>query len=221
MQKRGIHPTGVLGSVGAAAVTSAMLGFDETIVGNALGAAATSGSGLVASFGTDSKPFHAGKAAMEGILAADLAAAGFTAATHLFEQERGMIDALVQDRNVDVPDLDFANWELLDNGYKPFACCRANLCSDSGSAFANEGRWRQEGETHRGESSRNRAVHRRQARPKTPLECKFSVPFCIAMGLRGYRGVASDFNEDTLRGSDGAGNRADCGDAGGGGPAAA
>ena len=34
--------------------------------------------------------------------------------------------------------------------------------------------------------------------PKTPLECKFSVPFCIAMGLRGYRGVASDFNEATL-----------------------
>jgi len=29
--------------------------------------------------------------------------------------------------------------------------------------------------------------------PRTPLECKFSLPFCIALGLRGYRLVASNF----------------------------
>ena len=36
---KGLSSLRVLGSVGAAAATSAMLGFDETIVGNALGAA--------------------------------------------------------------------------------------------------------------------------------------------------------------------------------------
>ncbi len=35
--------------------------------------------------------------------------------------------------------------------------------------------------------------------PKTPLEGKFSVPFCIALGLRGYRAVYTDFTEATMR----------------------
>jgi 2-methylcitrate dehydratase PrpD len=34
--------------------------------------------------------------------------------------------------------------------------------------------------------------------PRTPLECKFSVPFCIALGLRGYRVVAPDFSVATM-----------------------
>jgi 2-methylcitrate dehydratase PrpD len=34
--------------------------------------------------------------------------------------------------------------------------------------------------------------------PRTPLEGKFSVPFCIALGLAGYRLVASDFTEKAL-----------------------
>jgi 2-methylcitrate dehydratase PrpD len=199
MQKRGIHPTGVLGPVGAAAAVAAMLRFDEQQVANALGAAATSGSGFVASFGTDSKPFHAGRGAMEGILAADLAASGFTAAKHLFERDGGMIDAFIQDRDVQVPELDFTSWELMNNGYKPFACCRATHPSIQ-AALALKDR------------VGDRAVKRIAVKvhatapftagkrePKTPLECKFSLPFCIAMGLRGYRGVATDFNDETLR----------------------
>jgi 2-methylcitrate dehydratase PrpD len=199
MQKRGIHPTGVLGPIGAAAAVAAMLHFDQDKVANALGVAATSGSGLVASFGTDSKPFHAGRGGMEGILAADLAASGFTAAKLLFERDGGMIDAFIQDRNVKVPDLDFSGWELENNGYKPFACCRATHPSIQAAQSLRE-------------RVGNRAVKRIAARvhatavftagktaPKTPLECKFSLPFCIAMGLRGYRGVATDFNYDTLK----------------------
>ena len=65
---------------------------------NALGAAATQTGGLTASFGTMAKPFHAGRAAMDGIVAAQLAAAGFTAATGLFEPGGGLDNALVQDR---------------------------------------------------------------------------------------------------------------------------
>src|SRR4029077_14160878 len=182
-----------------AAAVAAMLRFDEEKVANALGAAATSGSGFVASFGTDSKPFHAGRGAMEGILAADLAASGFTAAKHLFERDGGMIDAFIQDRDVQVPELDFTSWELMNNGYKPFACCRATHPSIQAAQALKD-------------RVGDRAVKRIAVRvhatapftagkrePKTPLECKFSVPFCIAMGLRGYRGVATDFSDDTLR----------------------
>jgi 2-methylcitrate dehydratase PrpD len=124
--RKGFHPTAIFGVTGAAACASVLLGLSKTEVANALGVAATSAGGLVASFGTDSKPFHPGKAAMEGILAAELAEKGFKAAHHLYEIKGGLLDVLIQDHDVQVPDLDFeSNWEIFNNGYKPFACGRA------------------------------------------------------------------------------------------------
>ena len=72
LQLHGFHPTSILGRFGAAAVGSAVLGLPEAQIAHALGVAATTAGGLTASFGTMSKPFHAGKAAMDGILAAQL-----------------------------------------------------------------------------------------------------------------------------------------------------
>ena len=61
--QRGLHSTGVFGRIGAAAGCAALLGLDAKAAANALAAAATQAGGLVASFGTMAKPFHAGKAA--------------------------------------------------------------------------------------------------------------------------------------------------------------
>src|SRR5438132_77651 len=82
---RAWHGTGVFGRLGAAAASAALLGLDHERALNALGAAATQTAGLVASFGTMAKPFHAGKAAMDGVVAAQLAANGFETATGLLE----------------------------------------------------------------------------------------------------------------------------------------
>ncbi|MBI4081539.1 MAG: MmgE/PrpD family protein [Candidatus Lambdaproteobacteria bacterium] len=200
LQRRGFHPTSVFGRAGAAAAACAMLRLDEAQVANALGVAATTAGGLLGSFGTYSKPFHPGKAAMDGILAAQLAAEGFEAATHLFELERGLLDAFIQDRQVEVPPLDFdARWELLQNGFKPFACCRATQPSTQAarSLAAQVGAQkvlRVEAKVHP-----NALVTAGKLAPKTPLEGKFSVPFCIAIGLSGYRAVAPDFSAATLR----------------------
>ena len=200
LQRRGLHPTSVFGRAGAAAVACAMLGLDEQQVAHALGIAATTAGGLVGSFGTDSKPFHAGKAAMDGILAAQLAAAGFEAATHLYELRNGLLDAFIQDRVVDVPPLDFdAKWELLGNGFKPFACCRATQASTQAARtlatrVAGKGVARVHARVHP-----NALVTAGKRNPRTPLEGKFSVPFCIALGLRGYRAVAADFVDATMR----------------------
>jgi 2-methylcitrate dehydratase PrpD len=199
LQRRGLHPTSVFGRAGAAAVTCALLRLPEIQIGHALGVAATTAGGLVGSFGTHSKPFHAGKAAMDGILAAQLAASKFEAATNLFELDKGLLDALIQDKQVEVPPLDFdARWELLANGFKPFACCRATQASTQAarSLAARVGQHkvaRVHAKVHT-----NALVTAGKLAPTTPLECKFSVPFCIAMGLRGYRAVAPDFCEATL-----------------------
>lgn len=200
LQQCGFHPTGVNGVVGAAATASSMLGLGHDAAANALSIAATSASGLVASFGSDSKPYHAGRAAMNGILAADLAANGFNAARGLFERENGMLDAMIQDRRADIPDIDFNDgWELLNNGYKPFACCRATHASiQAAHKLADEVKNRKvvrvTSKVHY-----NAPFSAGRMNPQSPLECKFSVVFCIAAALRGYGMTAADFNEQTLR----------------------
>jgi 2-methylcitrate dehydratase PrpD len=79
------------------------LGLSEERSAHALGVAATTAGGLTASFGTMSKPLHAGKAAMDGILAAQLAAEGFVAATHLLDADNGVQGTFIQDRSVCIP----------------------------------------------------------------------------------------------------------------------
>ena len=200
LQRRGLHPTSVFGRTGAAAAACVMLGLGEQQVAHALGIAATTAGGLVGSFGTDSKPFHAGKAAMDGILAAQLAAEGFEAATHLYELRGGLLDAFIQDRAVEVPPLNFdAKWELPGNGFKPFACCRATQASTQAARtlaarVAGKRVTRVHAKVHP-----NALVTAGKRNPRTPLEGKFSVPFCIALGLRGYRAVATDFVDATMR----------------------
>src|SRR5438309_5259372 len=95
---RGWHGTGVFGRLGAAAAASALLRLSAEHVLHALAAAATQTGGLTASFGTMAKPFHAGKAAMDGVVAAQRAAMGFTAATGLLEPGGGVHPALAPDR---------------------------------------------------------------------------------------------------------------------------
>ena len=55
----------------------------------ALGAAGTQAAGLKSSFGTHCKPLHAGRAAEAGLLAARLAARGFTAQADMLGNEQG------------------------------------------------------------------------------------------------------------------------------------
>src|ERR1044071_642688 len=71
--------------VETAAAASVLLRLDNERTLHALGAAATQTGGLTASFGTMAKPFHAGKAAMDGVVAAQLPARGFSPATGVVE----------------------------------------------------------------------------------------------------------------------------------------
>lgn len=85
----GFHATGTLGSFGAAAACARLLDLDATLTAQALGIAATQAAGLKSMFGTMCKPFHAGKAAANGLTAATLAARGFTSNGHGVEIEQG------------------------------------------------------------------------------------------------------------------------------------
>ncbi len=85
----GFHATGTLGSFGAAAACAHLLGLDAGQTAAALGIAGTQAAGLKSQFGTMCKPFHAGKAAYHGLLAARLAKRGFTSRADIVECPQG------------------------------------------------------------------------------------------------------------------------------------
>jgi 2-methylcitrate dehydratase PrpD len=86
---RGFHATGTVGAFGAAAACAHLLGLDAEATARALGIAGTQSAGLKSQFGTMCKPFHAGKAAQSGLLAARLAARGFSSRPDLIECSQG------------------------------------------------------------------------------------------------------------------------------------
>ena len=85
----GFHSTATIGSFGAAAACARLIGLDAEQTATALGIAGTQAAGLKSQFGTMCKPFHAGKAAQNGLLAVLLAARGFSSRTDLIECVQG------------------------------------------------------------------------------------------------------------------------------------
>ena len=89
----GFHSTATCGAIGAGAASARMLALPAREVATALGIAASQAGGLRENFGTMTKPFHAGRAAESGVLAASLAKAGFTATANILEAGRGFFRA--------------------------------------------------------------------------------------------------------------------------------
>ncbi len=87
---RGWDETAALGGFGAAVAAGRLLGLGEASLTAAIGIAATRAAGLRAALGTDVAAFHVGKAAADGIEAAQMAGRGFTAPTHAIEGRRGL-----------------------------------------------------------------------------------------------------------------------------------
>ncbi|UOR13698.1 MmgE/PrpD family protein [Halobacillus amylolyticus] len=119
----GWHITSTAGVFGAAAAAGILLKFDEEQMLHALGLAGTQSSGLREMFGTMTKPFHPGKAAQNGLLAALLAKKGFTSSKQVLEAKRGFASVLAPEYNLDRINENWGTqWELLKNAFKPYAC---------------------------------------------------------------------------------------------------
>jgi len=124
---RGWHLTGVCGPFGAAAACAVLMGLDTERTAWALGLAGTQGGGLWAfnADGTMSKRLHAGKAAHSGVLAAELAAAGFTGPTQIYEVEDGGFLKAYSDASDPAPLTDALGqrYHLDAISVKPYSCC--------------------------------------------------------------------------------------------------
>jgi len=88
---KGWHSTGTIGCIAASAAASKLLNLNTRQSAAAIGIAASNSSGLQQNFGTMTKSWHVGHAAMTGILSALTAERGYTSSSQIFEGENGFI----------------------------------------------------------------------------------------------------------------------------------
>lgn len=180
------HPTGVFGPLAAAAACASLRGLTPEQAGHALGIAASQSAGLIANFGSMTKPYHAGRASQAGVMAARLAQMGFTASPDVLEHAKGLMCGLSPRGRVDLvsPVLAGLDWKLAVAGVnikKYPICFAAHRALDGALGILNDNPMAPH-ELERVEvliSRRNRSTLR-FASPQTALEAKFSMPFAMA-----------------------------------------
>jgi 2-methylcitrate dehydratase PrpD len=199
LNERHIHSTGVCGCIGAAVAAGLLYGLDAERLKRAMGLGATQAAGLTGSFGTPAKPFHAGKAAINGVLAAQMAGEDFEASVDLIEPGGGLDRALVQDQSVRMHKFDFdEGWEIIRNTFKPYASCLlTHPVIDAGRKLAA-------GIDLSTIEEIKVRVHPLAIQlagkpdPQTPFEGKFSLAFCAALSLAGRAVTQLDFTPETI-----------------------
>lgn len=187
---KGWHPTAVLGTIGAAAAVAHLHRLSAAGCQNALALAASMASGLVANFGTMTKPFHAGRAAACAIEAVRLTAGGLTAAPDAIEHHAGYLAALSPQGRVDrAGPASTLGRELriLDTGLsiKGYPMCYATHRVIDGVlevVMANDVKPGDVAQVHASVGVTQASMLRNHA-PVTGLEAKFSLEFAVASAL--------------------------------------
>jgi 2-methylcitrate dehydratase PrpD len=208
-QRKGWHPTGVFGALGAAAACAALRGLDAERASNALGIAASQASGVMANLGFMTKPMHAGKAAACGLIAARLAAEGMTAAPDALEHEQGYLHALSPGSNPDVtkaPDLPPARWRLIDHGLaiKQYPVCyRAHRAIDGMLGLVRKEKLTVADVKHvTVRFSKSHSVILKNHLPLTAIDAKFSIEFALACALAKNRVGLRDLVDEFVAGEE-------------------
>lgn len=200
LNNSGWHATATLGRLAVAAGVAVLLDLDEAQTAHALGLAATQASGLTASFGTMAKPLHVGKTAMDGILAAELAQAGFEGATGVLDVHSPLLRTLLQDPELvlQLAPLE-GDWEIRRNSFKPYAACQLthgaiDAARQARTAVAGRAIARMQVEVN---PLAIKIANIGQAR--TPTEGRFSMGYCVALGLQGHAVTLQDFSHERLQ----------------------
>lgn len=180
----GWHATGTIGTIGAAAAVAHLLHLDRQRTVNAMALAATQAAGLKASFGTMAKPLHAGKAAADGLLAAMLAARGFTGNPAVLEAAQGLAQAAggIDLKPARLDGLD-DRWTIRDTLFKYHAACYLTHASINAALALDVAPDEVDSvEVHVAADSLKVC---NIAEPATGLEAKFSLRATTAMALLG------------------------------------
>ena len=140
----GWHLTGTCGGFGSTAAASKLMGLNVDQFVNALGVVGSTAAGLgeFNSCGAWTKRFHPGRAAMDGVLAANMGKSNYFGPPTVFEGPEGFLVCFSYKGTEEKPtpkgdytvskltDNFGKKWEMADNSIKLYACCRFtnNFC---------------------------------------------------------------------------------------------
>ena len=203
----GFHSTGTCGPFGSAAACAKLLRFDLSKTLSSFGLAASQSGGLRENFGTMTKPFQAGRAAESGVVSAELVALGWDAAQQILEAERGFFHAFggtfdpgaIKDR-LGKP-WTFASPGISLKPYPSGSLTHPAMTELARLIALNSIQAAQVEKVDIG-ANHNMTTTLLHHQPKTGLEAKFSMEFCLAiLLLRGKAGL-SEFTDQIVQGAD-------------------
>ena len=214
LQKRGWHPTGVIGAFGCAAAAGRLLGADATGIAHALGITLSMASGNLEFLddGAWTKRLHPGWAAVAGYTAANLGKAGFVGPARPFEGRFGLYRMLLGPAPVDLAPVTAGlgqQWAVDDNGFKPYPACHflhafidCALEIRSQPGFAPGAITHVEALIHPDEVAIVCEPPAVKRAPRNAYDAQFSLPYTVATALcRGQFGL-DELDEAALRAPD-------------------
>jgi 2-methylcitrate dehydratase PrpD len=201
--QHGFHATATCGVFASASAASQLYGFDVQTAQRTLSIAASQAAGLRENFGTMTKPFHAGRAAEAGIIAADLAKAGWTAAAGILESPRGFFQAHGGGFDLDAIRGKLGNpWTFVMPGVSIKPNPSGSLTHPGMTkmlALILEHDIKPDDVDHvdvgTNHNMPNALIHHE---PKNELQAKFSMEFCMAILLLERRGALPEFTDEVV-----------------------
>lgn len=202
---RGWHATSTVGVFGATSAACKLMHLPSDQVQVAFGTAASLASGTRQNVGTMVKPIHVGQAARNGVLAAVLASRGTTADENIFDEPMGF--ALFSEKGDWHPERAVQSlgnpWAIIQPGLR---VKRYPSCGGTHKALDALFRILKDKSIQAGDVKNviillpeypKALIH---PRPKTGLQGKFSMEYCIAAGIIDrYVGIESFTDSAVLR----------------------
>ena len=207
LQFRMFHPTSVIGRMAAASAAAVLLELNAEQCAHALAMSLTQASGLRSSMGGMGKPLQVGRVAMDGVICAQLARAGAESTLSLMNPQGGFDLAFVQDGSAQLARLHESSlgidWAVLRTSYKPYACLHGihpsiDAARHVAAQMASVGVTALDIKKIRIYVAPGVKKVAQFTQPETPLQAKFSVVYCVALGLCGRAVGVDDFLPDVL-----------------------
>jgi len=204
--RKGWHPTGIFGPIGAAAACASLRRLDADGAARALALAASQSSGVMANFGTMTKPFHAGRSAHSGLMSARLAELGFTASLDALEHPQGFLSAVSPDGEVDRESPAHglgSEWKIVKYrlGIKKYPACYCTHRALDAMLELLARQPLQPAEIARitVSLSDTHALILRNHQPQTGLAAKFSIEFAMAAAVIARRAGPAEYTDGFVR----------------------
>ena len=199
--QQGYHSTSTVGRFGAAIACAKLMNLDAERMNYSIGLAGTQAAGLKQVFGTMTKPFHAGKAAMDGLLSALLAEKNFTCSDDILAGPTGFCEVLSPEAVPEIIAENFGkDYAIRTVIFKRHASCfETHPAIDAVLALRDRVDPVDVAEIRVAANPIALEIAGKPA-PRTGLEGKFSIGYCAALALTdGETGEASFTDEMVAR----------------------